>query len=39
MTENPDQKTLWFTFLKIFTRALVQINLYKPDHPQVREAL
>ncbi|MDO8804752.1 MAG: ATP-binding protein [Elusimicrobiota bacterium] len=39
MTEVPDQKLLWFNFLKIFTRALVQINLYKPDHPQVRQAL
>ena len=39
MTETPDQKTLWFNFLKIFTRALTQINLYKPDHPQVRGAL
>ena len=39
MTETPDQKMLWFNFLKIFTRALVQINLYKPDHPQVRQAL
>ncbi len=39
MTETQDQKTLWFNFLKIFTRALTQINLYKPDHPQVRSAL
>ena len=39
MTEAPDQKLLWFNFLKIFTRALVQINLYKPDHPQVKQAL
>ncbi|HAN05128.1 MAG: hypothetical protein A2X30_04070 [Elusimicrobia bacterium GWB2_63_16] len=30
---------LWFSFLKAFTRALTQINLYKPDHPQVRQAL
>jgi PAS domain S-box-containing protein len=39
MTENQDQKLLWFNFLKTFTRALVQINLYKPDHPQVKQAL
>ena len=39
MTEPSDNKTLWFTFLKAFTRALVQINLYKPDHPQVKQAL
>ena len=32
-------KLLWFNFLKTFTRALVQINLYKPDHPQVKQAL
>lgn len=37
MTEDP--KLLWFNFLKVFTRALVQINLYKPDHPQVKLAL
>ena len=30
---------LWFSFLKAFTRALTQINLYKPDHPQVRQSL
>jgi PAS domain S-box-containing protein len=39
MTENQDPKTLWFSFLKVFTRALTQINLYKPDHPQVKMAL
>jgi len=39
MTEPQDPKLLWFNFLKIFTRALVQINLYKPDHPQVKQAL
>ncbi|OIO03910.1 MAG: hypothetical protein AUJ51_02915 [Elusimicrobia bacterium CG1_02_56_21] len=39
MTESQDPKTLWFNFLKIFTRALVQINLYTPDHPQVKQAL
>jgi len=39
MTESHDPKLLWFSFLKTFTRALVQINLYKPDHPQVKQAL
>lgn len=39
MTDAQDPKLLWFGFLKTFTRALVQINLYKPDHPQVRQAL
>ena len=39
MTADPDPKLLWFNFLKVFTRALVQIGLYKPDHPQVRQAL
>jgi PAS domain S-box-containing protein len=39
MTEPQDPKLLWFNFLKTFTRALVQINLYKPDHPQVKQAL
>ncbi len=39
MTETQDGRTLWLEFLKIFTRALVQINLYKPDHPQVKQAL
>jgi two-component system phosphate regulon sensor histidine kinase PhoR len=39
MTETQDPKMLWFSFLKAFTRALTQINLYKPDHPQVRQAL
>ncbi len=39
MTEPQEQKLLWLNFLKAFTRALVQINLYKPDHPQVRQAL
>ena len=39
MTETQDPRPLWFNFLKVFTRALVQINLYKPDHPQVKQAL
>ncbi|HAH31589.1 MAG TPA: hypothetical protein DCL44_04680 [Elusimicrobia bacterium] len=39
ITENKDERLLWIGFLKAFTRALVQINLYKPDHPQVRLAL
>lgn len=39
MSETPDQKLLSLNFLKSFTRALVQINLYKPEHPQVRQAL
>jgi len=39
MTDSPDSKLLWLNFLKAFTRALVQINLYKPDHPQVTQAL
>ncbi|MBI4351453.1 MAG: PAS domain-containing protein [Elusimicrobia bacterium] len=39
MTETQEPKLLWFSFLKVFTRALVQINLYKPDHPQVKQAL
>lgn len=37
MTEN--NKILWINFLKGLTRALVQANLYKSDHPQVVEAL
>ena len=39
MSDTPDQKLLALNFLKAFTRALVQINLYKPEHPQVRQAL
>lgn len=39
MTEDKDERLVWIGFLKAFTRALVQINLYKPDHPQVRMAL
>jgi len=39
MTEDKETKIAWLNFLKAFTRALVQINLYKPDHPQVREVL
>ncbi len=39
MSELNDQKVLWINFLKAFTRALVQINLYKADHPQVKLAL
>lgn len=37
--ENTETKIAWLNFLKAFTRALVQINLYKPDHPQVRQVL
>ena len=39
MTEDKDERLLWIGFLKAFTRALVQITLYKPDHPQVLTAL
>jgi len=39
MTDIQADKTLWIEFLKVFTRALVQINLYKPEHPQVKQAL
>lgn len=39
MTDDQESKLLWLNFLKAFTRALVQINLYKPDHPQVKAAL
>lgn len=39
MTDDQEVKLLWLNFLKAFTRALVQINLYKPDHPQVKAAL
>ncbi|MBU2574278.1 MAG: PAS domain-containing protein [Elusimicrobia bacterium] len=39
MTDDKELKLLWLNFLKAFTRALVQINLYKPDHPQVKAAL
>ncbi|MEA3306303.1 MAG: ATP-binding protein [Elusimicrobiota bacterium] len=34
-----DITTLWFDFLKALTRAIVQINLYKPEHPQVLSAI
>ncbi len=34
-----DIKTLWFDFLKALTRSIVQINLYKPEHPQVISAI
>lgn len=34
-----DIKTLWFAFLKALTRSIVQINLYKPNHPQVLSAI
>ncbi|MCG2726551.1 MAG: cell wall metabolism sensor histidine kinase WalK [Elusimicrobia bacterium] len=34
-----DIKILWFDFLKALTRSIVQINLYKPDHPQVLGAV
>ncbi len=39
MAEINDEKQLWLDFIKTFTRALVQINLYTPEHPQVRQAL
>ena len=39
MSDLSENKILWFNFLKAFTRALVQINLYKPDHPQVKQVL
>jgi len=39
MNENKETKVTWLNFLKAFTRGLVQINLYKPDHPQVRQVL
>ncbi|MBI4802549.1 MAG: PAS domain-containing protein [Elusimicrobia bacterium] len=39
MTDDKELKLLWLNFLKAFTRALVQINLYKPDHPQVKITL
>lgn len=39
MTDDKDIKLSWFNFLKAFTRGLVQVNLYKPDHPQVRQVL
>ncbi|MFA6435074.1 MAG: PAS domain-containing sensor histidine kinase [Elusimicrobiales bacterium] len=39
MTDDKDIKAAWFNFLKAFTRGLVQVNLYKPDHPQVRQVL
>ena len=39
MAETTDEKQLWLDFIKTFTRALVQINLYTPEHPQVLEAL
>ncbi len=38
-TESTETKIAWLNFLKAFTRALVQINLYKADHPQVRQVL
>ena len=34
-TESTETKIAWLNFLKALTRALVQINLYKADHPQV----
>ena len=37
MTE--DIKILWLNFLKALTRSIVQINLYKPEHPQVLSAI
>ncbi len=33
-----EAKILWLDFLKSLTRSLVQINLYNPEHPQVKEA-
>ncbi|OGS29211.1 MAG: hypothetical protein A2218_04565 [Elusimicrobia bacterium RIFOXYA2_FULL_53_38] len=39
MTEDKETKVAWLNFLKAFTRGLVQINLYKPDHPQVKQVL
>ncbi|HOW89332.1 MAG TPA: ATP-binding protein, partial [Elusimicrobiales bacterium] len=39
MAEDTETKIAWLNFLKAFTRALVQVNLYKADHPQVRQAL
>ncbi|MDQ7772079.1 MAG: ATP-binding protein [Elusimicrobiales bacterium] len=36
---NEETKILWIDFLKGLTRSLVQVNLYKSDHPQVMEAL
>jgi PAS domain S-box-containing protein len=39
MAENTETKIVWLNFLKAFTRALVHINLYKADHPQVRQVL
>jgi PAS domain S-box-containing protein len=39
MTDDKEVKISWLNFLKAFTRALVQINLYKPDHPQVKQVL
>ncbi len=39
MTDSKDIKIAWFNFLKAFTRSLVQFNLNKPDHPNVRQLL
>ena len=39
MTDDKDIKTLWFNFLKAFTRSLAQVNFNKPDHPQARQAM
>ncbi len=39
MTDLNDEQQLWLNFLKMFTRAMVQINLYEPEHPQVRQTL
>ena len=39
MTDEKEVKTAWLNFLRAFTRALVQLNLYKPDHPQVVQVL
>lgn len=36
---NEETKILWIDFLKGLTRSLVQVNLYKSDHPQVVEAM
>jgi len=39
MTADKDIKIAWFNFLKVFTRGLAQINLYKPDHAQITQVL
>lgn len=39
MTADKDIKLAWFNFLKALTRSLVQISLYKPDHPKIGQIL